>query len=87
MRQEVYNLHGKKYVRVNKTRALKAYLQGLDVFACMDKENLCSEWAFPSLVSQSEGRTEKGFFEFVNALIYYNACNELGYRAKFFVLG
>lgn len=86
MRQEIYNLHGKKYVRVTKTRALKAYLQGFDVFACMDKENLYSEWAFPSLVSQSEGRTEKGFFEFINELLYYNKCHELGYRVKYFVL-
>lgn len=86
MRQEIYNLHGKKYVRVTRPRALKAYLQGFDVFACMDKINLYSQWVSPSLVMQDEHRTEKGFTAFENELLYYNKCSELGYRAKYFLV-
>ena len=88
MRQEIYNIGGKKYVRVTRTRALKAYLQGFDVFACMDKVNLYSSWiATPPLVRQDNGRTEKGFAAFENELLFYDKCRELGYRVKFFVLG
>lgn len=86
MRQETYNICGKKYMRVTRPRALKAYLQGFDVFACMCNVNLYSQWSLLSLVSQVGHRTEKGFTTFENELLYYNKSHELGYYVKYFVL-
>lgn len=87
MREEIYNINGMTIVRVNKTNALKEYLAGGKVFAAMVNANLYSPWIQPSNIIQEDGRrTEKGFINFINQLLYYNACHELGYRAKYFII-
>lgn len=87
MREEIYNINGVMIVRVNKTNALKEYLAGGKVFAAMINANLDSPWIQPFVIRQDDNkRTEKGFSNQINNMLYYNACHELGYRAKYFIV-
>lgn len=82
MQKEEYLRNGKKFVRVNKTKARIKYNEGKTVYLIPDMMRLDNAWQFPCPVNNKD---EREFDAVVNAFRYYNCDNERGRGVKYFV--
>lgn len=90
MNKEVFMLDNARYIRVNRKRAKKAYINGATVIIAPVKANmyfaLTNLWV---MISRRELKARYGytphFDHFINEFEFYNCNNELGNYTKFFI--
>lgn len=82
MYQENYNIGGKKYIRINKAKARKAFEQGKKILLTPVGMRLDSSWCYSTSISKGDGRE---FEDLVFSFTLYNCSPELGKYPKFFV--
>lgn len=83
MQKEEYIRNGKKFVRVNKTKARIKYNEGKTVYLIPDMMRLDNAWQFPYPINNE--REDREFDDIVNSFRYYNCDNERGRGVKYFV--
>lgn len=82
MQKEEYIRNGKKFVRVNKTKARIKYNEGKTIYLIQDKMLFDNVWQSPCPV---DNKGEQKFDTIVNEFRYYNCDSERGYGVKYFI--
>ncbi len=74
-----------KMQKINKTKALKLFLQGGKIFVVPCKANISNIWVNPFEV-KTENLTKEDFEKFCNSVIYYNCNYEMGYYLNYYYM-
>lgn len=82
MQKEEYVRNGKKFVRVNKTKARIKYNEGKTIYLIQDMMRLDNVWQSPCPV---DNKGEREFDDIVNEFRYYNCDSERGHGVKYFI--
>lgn len=74
------------YKRVTKKTAIKAFLQGKNLYILPCKARLDSIWFSPYLITKNDDcKTVEDLEKLFNSFIYYNCNNELGKYISYYI--